>query len=129
MYIVVCFNHSTYFKEVLTVMNLTIITGIDVPSNVIASFSTAIMFTAGLGRREDARSVLDHLIHVIEILLDGNTWECSPTSVVREGVEWLKMYDDGLEGDDPVLIDTCWKVVFIGQSGDPSWKAQVGLRV
>lgn len=76
----------------------------------------AIMFTAGLGRGEDARGVLNFLEQVQIFRFSNNPWECPPASVVDKGLDWMKKYYDELERADPVMIDTR-KVVFIGESG------------
>ena len=83
------------------------------------------MFTAELGRGEDARRVLDHLARGINLSLFGNPWECPPASVVRKGINWMKKYYDELERADTVLIDTR-KVVFIGESGAGKTRCDYG---
>lgn len=86
------------------------------------------MFTAELGRGEDARRVLDHLARGINLSLFGNPWECPPASVVRKGNDWMKKYYDELEKADPVMIDTR-KVVFIGESGAGKTRCDLGCNI
>ena len=112
-----------HISDVLTVKNLTI--AVYVPSKAIIFLSTPTMFTAELGRGEDARSILDNLARGITFSLEGNPWECPPASVVRKGINWMKKFYDELERADPVLIDTR-KVVFIGESGAGKTRCDYG---